>query len=89
MKINVLNEDNNSISLEIEGEGHTLCNLLRNKLWELDIVSCGYNLKHPLISSPVLNIESSKGKPRKVLSSCIDELKKDIKALRTEFKKLK
>ena len=89
MKVNVIGEDSNNLSIEIEGEGHTLCNLLRHKLWELEVDSCGYNLKHPIISSPVLSVESSKTKPRKVIASSIDEIRKDIKELRSEFKKLK
>lgn len=89
MKINVLNEDSNSISFEIEGEGHTLCNLLRQEMWTLGVSSCGYNLKHPIISSPMLNVEVSKGNPKKIISLSIDEIRKEIKFLRTEFKKLK
>lgn len=89
MEISVLNEDSNNISLEIKGEGHTLCNLLRQELWNLGVASCGYNLKHPIISSPVLNVEVSKGKPRKIIVSSVEEIKKKIKVLRNEFKKLK
>ena len=89
MKVKILNEDSNNISVEIEGEGHTLCNLLRNELWNLGVDSCGYNLKHPIISSPILNVEVSKGKPLKFLFSSVDEIKKKIKSLRAEFKKLK
>ena len=89
MKINVINEDSNNLSIEIEGESHTLCNLLRQKLWELEVDSCGYNLKHPIISSPILSVESSKTKPRKVIVSSVDEIRKDIKELRNELKKLK
>jgi len=58
MEIQILKEDKDTIELKIAGEGHTLCNALRSELCESDDTSfASYNLKHPLVSSPVFDLK--------------------------------
>ena len=78
MKIKVLEEDKNRIRFEIQGEDHTLCNSLRKELWNIKGVEvAGYNVEHPLVSEPVMIIETDgKLTPRDALKKVVENLKK-------------
>ncbi len=87
MEVAILREDKDMLEVEFTGEGHTLCNLLRKKLWEQkDIKSSSYQIKHPQVSEPVILVQASK--PRKALLAAIDAAKADIAALRAKVAKL-
>lgn len=86
MEIKILKEEKNRIEFEIIGEDHTLCNVIRDELWNEDNVDISaYNIKHPLISNPVMLVETSKGDPRKALQGAVSDLKKKIKELKNNF----
>ena len=88
MELVKVQEDKNFLELEVKGEGHTLCNLLRFYGWQqkgVEIVS--YNIEHPLVSSPVFCV---KGKaPKKILLATVDALKKELKDIKAKVQKLK
>ena len=89
MEVKILKEDKELIEVEIAGEGHTLCNVLRAELWNFDDTSfASYNLKHPLIGTPVLVLKIKKGKPRKLLLDSVDSIKVKTKELRSLLTKL-
>ena len=89
MEIQILKEDKDLIELKIIGEGHTLCNILRDEATTLEDTSfVSYNLKHPLVSSPILALKTKKGKPRKVLLDAVESLKGKTKELRSLLTKL-
>ncbi len=89
MEVQLLKEDKDLIELKIIGEGHTLCNVLRNELWNAEDTSfVSYNLKHPLVSFPVFSLKTKKGKPRKVLLDSVQSLKDEVKQLRSLLTKL-
>ncbi len=55
LKVKVLKKTANELKIEIEGAEHGLCNLLQKKLLEDEKVDlAGYDLPHPLASSPVI-----------------------------------
>lgn len=59
MKITVLKKNENELKIEVEGIGHTLCNLLQNKLLEDEAVDvAGYDIPHPLASNPIIYIRT-------------------------------
>jgi len=88
MEIKILNEDKNRIEFEVIGEDHTLCNAVRNELWNQDNVNVSaYNIKHPLVSNPIMLVEVSKGDPKTALNSAVSSLKKQIKELKDIFSK--
>ena len=87
MEINILEQDKNKIEFEILDEDHTLCNVLRKKLWEnKDVNLAAYKIEHPLVSNPIMLVEVKKGDPKKALSKAADDLKKDIKEIKNSFK---
>ena len=76
MEIKVIEKEKNKLKLEIIGEDHTFCNALRKELWnDKDVQVAGYNIEHPLVSNPVLTLETEKKDPKKVLESAIKRLK--------------
>ena len=89
MEVNVLKEDKELIELEITGEDHTLCNIIRDELWnEEDTSFASYNLKHALISEPILTIKTKKGKPRKAVLDAVESLKNKTKELKSLLNKI-
>ena len=88
MEIKILEEDKNKVEFELIGEDHTLCNILRDELWKQDNTKISaYNIKHPLISNPVMLVETDKGSPRTLISNAVISLKKQIKELKDIFSK--
>lgn len=86
MELKILKDEKNKIEFEIIGEDHTFCNSIRDELWDQeDVEISAYNIKHPLISNPVMLVETSKGDPKKSLQSSIVSLKKKIKEIKDNF----
>jgi DNA-directed RNA polymerase subunit L len=57
MKVKVLKRTENEIKIELEDSGHGVCNLLQKKLLEdKTIEQAGYDVPHPLASSPVIYV---------------------------------
>jgi DNA-directed RNA polymerase subunit L len=66
MKVKVLKETDTELKIEIEGAGHGVCNLLQKKLLEnKDVDQAGYDVPHPLASSPVIYVRMKNGIPPK------------------------
>ena len=77
MKLKVLRRAAQELKLEIEGEGHTLCNLLESVLLEdKDVEFAGYDVPHPLISNTIFFIRTKKGKkPEDALVEAIEKIR--------------
>ena len=62
--------------MEIGGEGHTLCNLLESVLLEDEYIEfAGYDIPHPLVSSPVISIITKDGKkPEEALREAVEKI---------------
>lgn len=59
MKVTVLKKTENELKIEVEGVGHTICNLLQSKLLEDEAVDvAGYDVPHPLASNPIIYIRT-------------------------------
>jgi len=89
LKVNVLTKASNELKIEIEGAGHTLCNLLQKKLLEEDGVEiAGYYVPHPLASNPVFHIRT-KGRvqPEAALKRAIRKAREMSEELKEEFDK--
>jgi len=87
MDLRVLKQDKDYVELEVIGEGHTMCNVLRKEIFnEKDDVVAGYNIEHPLVSNPKMIVKGDK--PIKLILNAIDRLKDKNKELRSKLKKL-
>ncbi len=57
MKVNVLKKSENELKIEIIGADHGICNLLQKKILQDENVDlAGYDVPHPLASSPIIYI---------------------------------
>jgi DNA-directed RNA polymerase subunit L len=73
MKVNVLKKTSNELKIEVEGAGHTVCNLLQKELLEdASVDLAGYDIPHPLASNPIIYVRTKgKVKPEQVLRNAI------------------
>lgn len=89
MKVNVLNKTENELKIELEGAGHTLCNLLQKKLLEDENVDlAGYDVPHPLASNPILYVRTKgDAKPEEALHRAMEKILELSKEFSKELKK--
>ena len=89
MKITILEETKERLKIEVIGEDHTLCNALRNELWNVKGVEVsGYTMDHPLVTKPVLLVETKGEDPRKALLKAVENIKEKNKKLAAEISKI-
>ncbi len=89
MKIKVLKRKSNELKIEVEGEGHTLCNVLQKTLLEDDTIEmAGYDVPHPLVDSAIMYVRTKeKRKPEAALREAIKKILQRNKEFRRAFKK--
>jgi len=85
MKVKVLTKTPNELKLEIEGVGHTFCNLLQKRLLEDETVDlAGYDIPHPLASNSIVYVRTKGAvKPEEVLRKVV----KRTREMNREFSK--
>ncbi|MCS7095575.1 MAG: DNA-directed RNA polymerase subunit L [Candidatus Bathyarchaeota archaeon] len=90
MKIKVLKRTENELKIEVEGAGHTLCNLLQKKLLENENVDvAGYDIPHPLTSNPIIYVRTkSPLKPEDALLDAVERAKEMNKEFGEALKRL-
>jgi DNA-directed RNA polymerase subunit L len=89
LKVRVLKKNANELKLEVEGAGHTLCNLLQRRLVEDEATDlAGYDVPHPLASNPVIYVRT-KGdeKPEVVLRRAVEKAREMNKEFGKEFER--
>ncbi len=89
MKIKVLKRTDNELKLEIEGEGHSLLNLLQKALLEdNNIAMAGYDVPHPLFDRGILYIQTKdKQNPEDVVKEAVKKIQSLNKDFDKSFKK--
>ena len=91
MKINIVEKSKNKLIMEIKGENHTLCNALKEELYnDEDVKAAGYFIEHPEIGIPKLVVETNGKDPVKAVSEAAKRLiKKNDKFLEVFSKEIK
>ncbi len=90
MEINIIEDKKKRLVFELKGEGHTLCNALREELWnDKSVTISAYNISHPLVGIPTFIIETSSKSPKKALKNAITRLKKKNSTLLKKVKSLR
>ncbi len=91
MELNILEDKKKRLVFELKGEKHTLCNALRDELWnDKAVKAAAYNISHPLVGIPKFVVETDgKKAPKKALKDAISRLQKKNKDLIKEVKKVK
>jgi len=89
LEIKILRRTPQELRLEIEEEGHTLCNLLEAVLLEDENVEfAGYDVPHPLVSNTIFFIRTKNGKkPEEALIRAIEKIRKRGKELSRKIEK--
>jgi DNA-directed RNA polymerase subunit L len=89
LRIKTIKKSKDELKLEIEGEGHTFCNLLQNTLVEdRSVTNAGYDTPHPLTEKSIIYIKVKKdGNPRKVLERALKKINQRTDEFLSEFKK--
>ncbi|MEK6874853.1 MAG: DNA-directed RNA polymerase subunit L [Nanoarchaeota archaeon] len=83
MQIHILEDKATRISFEIEGADHTICNMLKQELYEDETIKvAGYTINHPYVGKPKFIIETKQGGiPRKAITAAIKRLQKTVEDL--------
>lgn len=89
MKIKTLKKTSNELKIEVEGVGHTLCNLLQKRLLEDENVDlAGYDIPHPLASSSVIYLRTKGNvKPEEALLKAVEKTREMNEKFRMEVEK--
>ncbi len=85
VEIRIEKRDENTIEVELEGESHTLPNLIRKELWNDPTVTlAAYTKDHPYIGIPRLIVSAEN--PEKALLDAISRAKKQFEELEKKLK---
>lgn len=89
MEINVIEDKKNKAIFELKGSTFTLGNVLKKELWhDSHVKAAGYSIKHPLINTPEMLIETDgKKSPKQALSDAASRLKKEVAKIGADLKK--
>jgi DNA-directed RNA polymerase subunit L len=89
MKIEILKKTANEMKLQVEGEGHSLLNVLQKAILEdSSIEMAGYDVPHPLIDRAILYVHTKeKQNPEAVINEATKKVLNLSKDFRKSFKK--
>jgi DNA-directed RNA polymerase subunit L len=89
LKVKTLKKTSTELRIEVEGAGHSLCNLLQKRLLEDENVDmAGYDVPHPLASSSVIYVRTKDGvKPEKALRGAVARARETSKEFSKELEK--
>ena len=78
MELVIVEDKKNKLIFELKGADHTICNVLKTELWnDSHIKTATYSVKHPLISSPRLIVETDGSvSPRSAVTDAVSRLRK-------------
>jgi len=85
MKLKKLEKTKDKLVAEVEGEDHTLLNLIREKSWLSGAEQASYAIDHPYLSIPKITIRSKN--PVQTLARATQLVIDDTLAFQREFKK--
>jgi len=89
MKIKTIKKTANELRIEVEGIGHTVCNLLQKRLVEDENVDlAGYDVPHPLASSSIIYVRTKGGvRPEAALLKAVEKVREIDKEFQRALKK--
>ena len=91
MKVKILRRNKKELEIEIQGEGHTLCNVLQEALISDGRVDlAGYDIPHPLTPVPRIYVRTknrTRSNSEKVLEDAIREVQKQTEIFKKALAK--
>ena len=90
MEVTKMDSSDEEIRLEVKGEGHTFCNALQNFLLKDPAIDfSGYQITHPLVGEPILNIRTNnKKRPEQSAIDAATALQEELDEIKTTFMKI-
>lgn len=90
MKINIIKKSDNELKIELVGSTHSICNLLQKRLLDDKTVEfAGYDLPHPLASSPVIYVRmKGTAKPEEALIRAVEKVRETNDAFSKELERV-
>jgi DNA-directed RNA polymerase subunit L len=83
MELKPIQKTKYKVVLEVDGETHTLLNIIKDELWnDSDVKITGYNIDHPLTGKPKLTIQTSSEDAISVLQEALKRAKSQYAKLR-------
>jgi DNA-directed RNA polymerase subunit L len=90
MELKILEDKKDKLRFQLIGEGHTLCNALKQELVKnKNVEYATYKVHHPLVGIPEMVISTKGESPKDALKLAIAGLKKANKGFAEAFEKLK
>ncbi len=83
MKLEVIEDEKTKLKISVDGETHTLLNILRENSWEAKADQATYLIDHPYLSQPEIIIQSDN--PKKTLASAVQLTIEQAKEFEKEF----
>lgn len=88
MEINVLQDEKTKFVVELVGESHSICNMIRKQLWQDKNVNiAGYAIDHPLTGSPKITVETTSGSAKDAFLKAVKAISKDTDSFLKSFNK--
>ena len=86
MKPRIIEHVKSELRIELGGEEHGLCNLLRKTLLEESSVEfAGYNIEHPLLAQPIVSIKTKRRQAHIVLKEALEKMLARTEEFRKKF----
>jgi len=87
MELNKIKEDNDTIEIELKGEGVGFANLIKEELWnDENVDEAAYLKEHPYMAEPKIYVKmKGKSSPRVALERAIKRLHVKLEDLQKEF----
>lgn len=90
MEVSIVDESKNKLVFEIDGESHTLSNMIRKELWnDSHIKAAAYGVEHPLVDIPRVTVQTDGADPKKAVLEAVKRIQKSLDKVKDEAKKLK
>lgn len=86
MKLVILENKDNKMVLEVQGEDHTFLNILKECAWECGCDQASYIIEHPYLSQPKFIIRAKN--PKKVLENAAQMIIEQTKEFENEFNRV-
>ncbi len=86
MEPKVIESSKYELKIEIVGEGHSFCNLLRKTLLEEPAVEfAGYSIDHPLLANPVFTLRTKRRQANVVFREALEKMLARAEEFRKKF----
>ncbi len=88
MEVKIIEESKNRLVFDVMGESHTILGALKKEIWtDEHAKAAGYNMPHPLLTSPRFVVETDGEDPKKIVQSAIKRLEKEADKLADQASK--